>query len=191
MDELFNLDLPHGEHPDIQLCIFPHLKEFLIIDLREPLPQVFLLNTEDVFDEEFFRSLESEFSQTAREESAFPFANLINLPLRMEEIVREVTMTFILEHLGIQPDDEEQMPSVIVFILSGGALAMHSERVIQGLKSLLREHSDKPAVAEWETLLCRLIDEENTALKQLHEQELTEVLRNDSPDYFSLWENRN
>ena len=35
MKELFNTQLPGGEQPDIELCIFPHLKEFLVIDLRD------------------------------------------------------------------------------------------------------------------------------------------------------------
>lgn len=30
MKDLFNTQLPGGEKPDIQLCIFPHLKEFLV-----------------------------------------------------------------------------------------------------------------------------------------------------------------
>ena len=57
MEELFNAQLPDGERPDIQLCIFPHLREFLVIDLRPQQPRVLLLNTADVFNGEFFRSV--------------------------------------------------------------------------------------------------------------------------------------
>ena len=49
MDELFNSQLPDGQRPDIQLCIFPHLKEFLVVDLREDPKRVLLMNTGDVF----------------------------------------------------------------------------------------------------------------------------------------------
>jgi hypothetical protein len=191
MEELFKGQLPEGENPDLQLYIFPHLREFLTIDLREGRPQVLLLNTADVFDEEFFRSVEAEFSQTVREENQFPFAHLINLPLRLEEIIRGVAMTSILERLGIDPDDEEQVPSIVVFVISGGALTMHSEKLIESLRNFLRSFSEEPAVAQWADVLSRLVSEENAAIQTINQQELIEALRGDSPDYFTLWENRN
>jgi hypothetical protein len=191
MEELFKGQLPEGESPDLQLYIFPHLQEFLTIDLREGQPQVLLLNTADVFDEEFFRSVEAEFSQTVREESQFPFAHLINLPLRLEEIIRGVAMTSILEWLGIDPDDEEQVPSVVVFVISGGALTMHSEKLIESLRNFLSSFSEESAVAQWTDVLSRLVSEENAAIQKINQQELIEALRGDSPDYFTLWENRN
>jgi hypothetical protein len=191
MEELFKGQLPEGENPDLQLYIFPHLQEFLTIDLRESPPQVLLLNTTDVFDEEFFKGVEAEFSQAVREESQFPFAHLINLPLRLEEIIRGVAMTSILEWLGIDPDDEEQVPSVVVFVISGGALTMHSEKLIESLRNFLMSFSEAPAVAQWTDVLSRLVSEENAAIQKINQQELIEALRGDSPDYFTLWENRN
>jgi hypothetical protein len=191
MEELFKGQLPEGESPDLQLYIFPHLQEFLTIDLREGQPQVLLLNTADVFDEEFFRSVEAEFSQAVREESQFPFAHLINLPLRLEEIIRGVAMTSILEWLGIDPDDEEQVPSVVVFVISGGALTMHSEKLIESLRNFLSSFSEESAVAQWTDVLSRLVSEENAAIQKINQQRLIEALRGDSPDYFTLWENRN
>jgi hypothetical protein len=191
MEDLFKGNLPEGEHPDLQLYVFPHLRQFLIIDLREGLPNVTLVNTSDVFGEEFFKMVEAEFSSTIREETEFPFAHLINLPLRLEEIIRGVAMTFILEHLGIDPDDEEQLPSAVVFIISGGALAMHSEKLIESVKSFLGTFSEESTVAHWEDVLTRLVAEENAALQKINQQELAEAMRGDSPDYFTLWENRN
>jgi hypothetical protein len=43
----------------------------------------------------------------------------------------------------------------------------------------------------WEEVLARLVNEENQALQKINQQELTEALSTDSPDYFTLWENRN
>lgn len=166
MDELFKGHLPEGENPDLQLYIFPHLQEFLTIDLREEQPQLLLLNTADVFDEEFFKSVETEFSQTVREENQFPFAHLINLPLRLEEIIRGIAMTAILERLGIDPDDEEQVPSVVVFVISGGALTMHSEKLIESLRNFLLSFSEEPAVTQWTDVLSRLVSEENAAIQK-------------------------
>jgi len=191
MEELFNAQLPGGERPDIQLCIFPHLREFLVIDLRPQQPRVLLLNTADVFNGEFFRSVEAEFSEALREETEYPFAHLINLPLRLEEAVRETAMTFILDRLGFHPDSDDQFPTVVVFIVSGGALAVHSEHVLDGLRELLRDRSAGPAPSAWDQVLSRLVSEENNVLQKLNRVELTEALSGDSPDYFTLWESRN
>ena len=191
MDELFKGYLPEGEQPDIQIYIFPHLQEFLTIDLREGSPQVMLLNTGEVFGEDFFESVEKEFSLTVREDNEFPFAHLINLPLRLEEIIRGVAMNFILEQLNIDPDDDEHIPSIVVFVISGGALAMHSEKLVQSVNDFLGSFSMDQELGHWKEVLDRLVKQENESLQEINQQELTEALSTDSPDYFSLWENRN
>ena len=191
MEDLFKGHLPEGENPDLQIYIFPHLQDFLTIDLREESPKVNLLNTTQVFGEDFFKAVESEFSEAIREKNDFPFAHLINLPLHLEEVIRSVALTFILEELGIDPDDEEQIPSVVVFAISGGALAMQSEKLIESVKNFLGSFSGERATANWEEVLTRLVAEENEAVKAINQQELAEAMVGDFPDYFTLWENRN
>ena len=137
MEQLFNPELPGGGRPDIQLCIFPHLPEFLVIDSREDNPRVSVLNTDDVFNEEFYRAVESEFSEALHSSSEFLFSHLINLPIIVEETVRDIAMTFILDRLGVQVDDEDEIPSVVVYVVSGGALAAHTGRILEGLRDLI------------------------------------------------------
>ncbi len=191
IDDPFHGQLPDGERPDIILYIFPHLKEFLAVDLRDDCSEVMLMNADDVFDGDFLSSLEVEFSNTLREGNIYPFAHIINLPLRLEEIVRNVAMSSILERLGFDSHDEEELPSVVVFIISGGALAMHSDKLVNSLRELLQTYPGGAEIVQWEGVISRLVSEENQVLKELSYQELTEALRDDSPDYFTLWENRN
>ena len=191
MDELFNSQLPEGQRPDLQLCIFPHLKEFLVVDLREDIKRVLLMNTDDVFVEEFFKSVEADFSEVLREETAFPFNHFINLPLRLEEVMRETAMTFILERLDIQLGDEEQIPNVVVFVISGGALTSQADQVLDGLRELLKAHIGDETLDNWEETISRLVAEEKRVLHQETLHDLTDALRGDSPDYFTLWESRN
>ena len=191
IDDPFYGQLPDGERPDIILYIFPHLQEFLAVDLRDGCLEVLLMNTDEVFDGTFFHGLEVEFSNTLREGNLYPFAHIINLPLRLEEIVRNVAMTFILEKMGVDAYDEEDLPSVVVFIISGGALAMHSDRLVNSLRDLLESYPGASTISQWEPVISRLVTEENRVLQDLSHQELTEALRDDSPDYFTLWENRN
>ncbi len=191
MEELFKGQWPEGERPDIQLYIFPHLQEFITVDLRETVPQVSMLNTGDLFNEEFFRCVESEFSQAIREGTDFPFSHLMNLPMRLEESIRGMAMNFILERLGMDPEDEEELPSVLVFVISGGALSLHSEKLVKSLQEFLGNHADATALSEWSAVITRLVEEESVVLKKLSQQDLAEAVPGDTPDYFTLWENRN
>lgn len=191
MEQLFNPQLPDGGHPDIQLCIFPHLPEFLVIDSREENPQVLVLNTDDVFDEEFYRTVESEFSEALRSSNEFLFSHFINLPIMVEETVRDIAMTFILDRLGVQVDDEDEIPSVVVYVVSGGALAAHTDRIMEALKELIHSNFKDSEPDRWEHTIADLVQREMTILKKLNEQQVAEALKGDSPDYFTLWESRN
>ncbi len=194
MEDLFHTRLPDGEVPGIQLCIFPHLKEFLAIDLRGEKPDVRILDARDVFVEEFFLNIESDFSQAIRQDGEFPFADLMNLPLRVEEIIRENVMAFILDAFEIHPDDldeENDAPNVMVFIVGGGAFSAQSENLRVSLHKVLSAHWSEQAVTEWEHVLSSLIDQENDIVRKNSRRELSETLAGDAPDYYSLWETRN
>ena len=191
MEQLFNPQLPGDERPEIQLCIFPHLPEFLVIDSRQQNPQVMLLNTEDVFDEEFYRAVEAEFSETLRASKEFLFSHFINLPITTEETVRDIAMTFILDRLGVQVDDEDDIPSVVVYVVSGGALTTHSGKILDGLNDLMQNSLESPESEEWRQTIADLIDRETIIMQKLNEQQMADSLKSDSPDYFTLWESRN
>ena len=194
MEDLFHTRLPDGEVPGIQLCIFPHLKEFLAIDLRGEAPDVRILDTRDVFVEEFFINIESDFSQAVRQDSEYPFADLMNLPLRVEEIIRENTMAFILDAFEIHPeelDGENDGPNVMVFIVGGGAISSKSENLKANLRKLLSSLWSERAVVDWENVLSSMIDQENEIVRKISRHELSEAMAGDAPDYYSLWETRN
>ena len=191
MEQLFNPQLPGDERPEIQLCIFPHLPEFLVIDSRQQNPQVMLLNTEDVFDEEFYRAVEAEFSETLRASKEFLFSHFINLPITTEETVRDIAMTFILDRLGVQVDDEDDIPSVVVYVVSGGALTTHSGKILDGMNDLIQNSLESPESEEWRQTIADLIDRETFIMQKLNEQQMADSLKSDSPDYFTLWESRN
>ena len=191
MDEMFDPHLPTGEVSDIQLCVFPHLEEFLAIDLRGGQTQIHLLSAKDIFTEHFFHSVEHEFSEVLRQENNTPFAHMINLALRMDELVREIAMSFILDRLGVRLDDEESIPTVVVIVVTGSTLPGHAEQVVGGLRELIRAHSDESIVAQWDEVVSRLVASENEFIEQENLDELTDATLGDSPDYSTLWGSRN
>ena len=191
MEQLFNSQLPGGRRPEIQLCIFPHLPEFLVIAAREDDPRVLLLNTGDVFDEEFYRTVEAEFSETLRASSDFLFSHFMNLPVTIEETVRDIAMTFILDRLDVQIDDEDEIPAVVVYVVSGGALTFHAGKILDGLNELIHSGFNGSESDQWGATIADLVKRESAITQKLNEQQMAEALKGDSPDYFTLWESRN
>jgi hypothetical protein len=115
----------------------------------------------------------------------------MNLPFSIEESVRDIAMTFILDRLGVQVDDEDEIPSVVVYVVSGGALTSHSGKILDGLKDLIHTSSRGTEAEHWEDTIADLVERESVIMKKVNEQQMEDALKGDSPDYFTLWESRN
>ena len=198
MEQLFNPGPFEAGFPDIQLCIFPHLREFMVFDARPGEPRVQMMDTDEVLGDEFFSAVEAEFSHALRHTGEFPFAHLMNLTMHFEETVREVAMSFILDRLGVrlhaEPEtdiDPADLPGVVVYVISGNAVGPHSEVVLGALRSLLENADSDESLKEWEGKLTEMVNRESEITQELSRQELAEAIRNDSPDYFTLWDNLN
>ncbi|MBM11360.1 MAG: hypothetical protein CL759_04705 [Chloroflexi bacterium] len=191
MEQLFNPQSSGNGRREIQLCIFPHLQEFLVIDSRQNDPDVLFVKTDEIFGEDFYRAVEAEFSEALRCSSKFPFSHLINLPIAIEEAVRDIAMTFILERLGVPVEQEEAIPTVVVYVVSGGALATHTGKVLESLQDLARGDSPGADGDSWEVRISDLVERETAILQEINDQQVAEALKGDSPDYFTLWESRN
>ena len=191
MEEMFDPHLPTGEVPDIQLCVFPHLEEFLAMDLRDGRADIRLLDAGEIFSEHFFHSVEAEFSEILRQENRTPFAHMIGLPIRLDEMIREIAMTFILDRMGVRLDDEAAIPTVVVIVVSGSALPGHAEQVATGLRELIKARFGDSAVRQWDETLSRLVAREIEFIEKENLDELTDATIGDSPDYSTLWGSRN
>ena len=150
-----------------------------------------LLNTDDIFDEEFYRTVEAEFSETLRSSSDFLFSHFMNLPVSIEESVRDIAMTFILDRLGVQVDNEDEIPSIVVYVVSGGALTSHAQNILDGLKELIHSSFQGPESDRWGETIADLVERETVIMQKVNEQQMADALNSDSPDYFTLWESRN
>ena len=117
-EELSGGPLPNGRYPDITLAIFPHLREFLVIDTRDSGADVEVMTTDSVFNDEYYRAVESEFGSLLREGSERPFLHLMHLPGQLDDMLRGIAMNFILERLGVNFHDEDNLPEVVVFVIS-------------------------------------------------------------------------
>ncbi len=200
MEQFFNPAHPEAGFPDLQLCIFPHLREFLVFDTRAGQPPVRSLHVDDIFGDDFFRAVERDFSQALREMGDYPFAHLMNLTMHFEEAIREVAMMFILDRLGIHINEHDlsiseinpaDLPTVVVYVLTGGAVSAQSEAVLDALRELLQRPGNSESLSGWERKFTDLAAQESEITQRLNRQELTQAIRGESPEYFALWDNLN
>ena len=188
--ELSGGPLPNGRYPDITLAIFPHLREFIVVDTRGTGAAVRKLSTEDVFTDDYYRAVESEFSGVLREGNERPFLHLMHLPNQVDDLVRGVAMHFILERLGVDIHDEENLPEVVVFVISGPTLAIPADQVVAGFSELLTGKLDPVEVDRWNRELSSLIELETRAFPATNDV-LGESMTDESLDPYYIWQNRN
>ncbi len=189
-EELSGGPLPNGRHPEITLAVFPHLREFLVIDTRTPQVEVTVLATDSVFNDEYYRAVESEFGSLLREGEDRPFLYLMHLPAQLDDILRGVAMNFILDRLGVNFHDEENLPEVVVFVISGPTLAIPKEQLVDGFAEMLSNRLEPAELERWKRKLGELIQMEAESFPPTSDT-LGETMTGDSLDPYYLWQNRN
>ena len=189
-EELSGGPLPNGRYPDITLAIFPHLREFLVIDTRDSRANLEVMSTDSVFNDEYYRAVESEFGSMLREGGDRPFLHLMHLPGQLDDILRGVAMNFILDRLGVNFHDEDDLPEVVVFVISGPTLAIPQDQVVAGFSEMLSQRLDSGDTERWAQTLAELIQRETEAFPATNDV-LGESMTDESLDPYYIWQNRN
>ena len=190
-DELSGGPLPNGRYPDITLAIFPHLREFLVVDTRDrQQAMISVMPTDSVFNDEYYRAVESEFGSLLREGGDRPFLHLMHLPGQLDDILRGVAMNFTLDRLGVNFHDEDNLPEVVVFVISGPTLAIPKDQVVDGFSEMLSGRLAPDDLERWKRELSELIQLETEAFPTTNEV-LGETMTEESLDPLYIWQNRN
>jgi hypothetical protein len=189
-EELSGGPLPNGRYPDITLAIFPHLQEFLVIDTRDSGAEIAVMSTDSVFNDEYYRAVENEFGSLLREGGDRPFLHLMHLPGQLDDVLRGVAMNFILDRLGVNFHDEDNLPEVVVFVISGPTLAIPEDQVVAGFAGMLSQRLDSIETERWSRKLGEMIRRETEAFPATDDV-LGESMTDESLDPYYIWQNRN
>ena len=192
MEEPFTFDASFSQAGEINICVFPHLEEFLVIDLRDTTPrsqQLRLLSTQEILTEEFYQSIEEEFSHLLRR-SGKTFLELTNLPQQVDSLIRQEALRIVLEILS---EDRELafIPEVSIFLCTGPALSLPATQLAHAVEGFFTSQADPGVVNECVALLEKLMHAEREAVKQQEREQIREALEGDEHQYFTLWENQN
>lgn len=175
----------------VSICIFPHLQDFIIIDIRREIPgrpRVRLLNTEKVLTDKFYSEVESSFSQLLRQKEQ-PFAKLLALPTHIESVVREGSIRALLEMIN-EDVPEASVPQIAIFLFAGPALNMNAAQLTETVRHIFSRELDVEIVRESVQLLEKLLAQERELLQDQEKEDLKQMIKGQSSDYFTLWENR-
>jgi hypothetical protein len=179
-----------GESPvEVALCICPHLKEFLVVDQRKELPGrplVRVLSADTVFDEEFSRQVEEQFSYALRERKR-PFITLMALPQVVQVLVRSSSLAAILRALDQGNPATTPTPKVAVLLFNGETLSLNEEELTQTLREVLGAGADPEIVTTAQRRLTHLLDQEQQHERQVQQDWLRRVIGGSTGDFFTLW----
>ena len=172
----------------LNICIFPHLREFLVIDARatdDEAPHIYLLNTDEVLDSEFYRDLEEVVAEIVRS-TPQSFAELGNLPQKVDEAMREQALRAILRRIEVVSSDEE-LPEVAVFLCAGSALSIPASQMDEAVETMLGSRADAVTLTDSLRHLHRLIDEERTHARAEDAELAQQAVSGEGDHYFTLW----
>lgn len=177
--------------PDIELCIFPHLQEFIVIDRREEPANIQLLHTAEVFDSEFNECVELEIANLLKQNDTFPFSHLMDMPNKIEEIIRGIAMSFVLETLDINTESDESVPSIVAYVISGGSVKKDSDHLVTYLTAECESFNQDRKDRDWAQVICSLRDQEQAQYDSSQLIKSHQAFESETLDYFSFWESRN
>jgi hypothetical protein len=180
---------------DITLCLFPHLREFIAIDVRDELPDgpaVRLLSLDDVFTAEFRKSLETGFAQLVSDESP-GLMDMIGLPQEVEAMVRAESLKRIIRSLNESAG--ARMPvtpgGIGALFFARGLLAIHREQLETAMHELFAASLTPGQLDMLTAELRRLIEEEKSAEESARQNEMASLITGRGDSFMTIWESGN
>ena len=174
---------------EVSLCVFPHLKEFLVLDMRRELPGrpcLYTPSAPEVFSEEFYRLIEEEFSSLLRRQEQ-PFANLMGLPQEMETAIRERALEQMLTSINADAPGAP-VPRLSILLCGPSVLAMSGHRLTEMVETLLGSKADPSLVFSATQEMERLIQQERFQVEERKQWRMRRVILGQNDHFLTLWQ---
>jgi hypothetical protein len=177
------------EQADLSFCIFPHLKDYVVLDTRKSLadgPQVHVFSADEVYDAAFYRSLERGFSELLHERDQ-PFVTLMSLSANVEAMMREQGMQAMLRALGERAPVEEP-PEVAIVIFAGPLLESTHDQVRAVVARLVGPLAMQDFVTRATDMLVKLATQEREVSRRDRDEHVQRGLVEGNEGFMTLWE---
>ena len=176
---------------DVHIVIFPHLRDFIVIDLRKTLPdrpQGFLLNTDDVLGQAFYEQIKEELASVLEQAKKQPHSSLITIPPKIEAAIQRGYFQSILQHIGVE-SNQSNTPTISLLICANDALDMSHMDITKTMRTIFGLQSDAWVIIEAIRLMEKLLEEEKTHVKNIEQVRLRDAIIGDPEHYRTIWEN--
>lgn len=174
---------------DLNVCFFPYLKEFIVLDTRADMPggpTVRPMHADDVYDDRFYRALQEDFADLLRDRDQ-PFATLMALSTNVERVMRERGMQALLEAVGrVVPIGES--PTVAIVVFAGPLLNADDDQLRGLLRRLLPDSELQPLIAQAMEAVRPLIARQRQEDERLQRERTHRSLLRGDEGFFTLWQ---
>ena len=174
---------------DLNICLFPHLTDVLVMDLRTTTPdsnRVIKLPSSDILTEEFYRKVEERFSNLLKS-SGNTLEGLSIIPQLIDSILREQGLKSLLRILSRKSIDES-MPEISVFVCIGPALSLTTNEISYSIKHLFSDKPNSDIITRCTQMLEQLIALEKNAVHKESNNQRREAVKGELKSYFTLWQ---
>jgi hypothetical protein len=177
---------------DITLCIFPHLKEFIAIDARDDRPggpAILRLSISNILGEEFYSSVESDFSKIIRRPGV-GFLELMGIPQQVEAVIRANSLKRIIAELGINIPESSDEPggTVGVLFFAGSLLALEGPLLGDAMQEMFGSRLAPPAREQLIDQLLELMEQERKSISETNRQDIANLISGKGGPYVTIWE---
>ena len=177
-----------NKNSDITLCIFPHLKEFLVIDTRSGKDKtyensVISLSLDKLLDDKFHNNITDEFSKLIRTDE-IDFMRLISLPQKIEKLVRNEIIKIIINEVGIVEDNFSQI-GIIFF--NKDILKLSKEQLENALVEIFSGKTDNIFIENLSNKIMNLIKLESDFVKNNYKSNIESIINENDESYITLW----
>ena len=174
---------------DLHVCIFPHLDEFVVLDVRDmENPRFRVVPAKEMLTPAYYQEVRKEFSRMLQSGES-PFLSLITLPERLELYLRKKGMQ-ALTHLVQNGDPSPEERRLSLFLCAGPILSMSDEDISASLEAFFQDRLPAPFVREYGDTFRGLLAQEKASIKARQQEELRRAVLGRSSQFFTLWQSR-
>ena len=183
-----------GKTSGLTLCIFPHLRELVVVDARPDLParpRVSRLEIDEILDHGFYDGVERDFASLLRQ-SNNPFLSLMSVSQEVEGMVRTHVLRAVLSEVNSDLEDEtdEASGNVAVLFFTGPLLEMRERELSRAARQLFGETLPAQLIETCVEQMCLLARREREAEAALSRTDLPSLIKGEGSRYVTLWENQ-
>lgn len=178
-----------SQKAEITLCVFPHLREFVAVDIRSYMPNspsVKILSFRDIFNQEFQNTLESGFAKLVKRDN-LRLMDIMGMPQELETLIRSESLKLVLKQLN-ENENENKVNSIGILLFAKDLLGIKREQLSVILEDLFGSDIDEAQLDELESELLRLIQAEQLEEARERQGDLTKLITGDGGPFLTLWQ---